>query len=48
MYRLFLLKKYLPKIIENYDFSVYIISLDMIRNKGFNKETLTKIEPADD
>lgn len=44
----FFLKKYLPKIIENYDFSVYIISLDMIRNKGFNKETLTKIEPADD
>ena len=44
----FFLKKYLPKIIENYDFSVYIISLDMIKNKGFNKETLTKIEPTDD
>lgn len=44
----FFLKKYLPKIIENYDFSVYIISLDMVRNKGFNKETLNKIEPADD
>ena len=42
------LKKYLPKIVENYDFPIYLISLDSVKNQGFNKETLTKIEPSDE